>query len=89
MVSTSSAVDPYSSKPEKEKKLSKCKKLPNTATKEELFFHHEAKIILKFAEKADIYKNWVSTPGIPANINRHTGLPHEHKQEIARNLAKV
>lgn len=23
--------------------------------------------------------------GVPANINRHTGLPHENKREIARN----
>jgi len=23
---------------------------------------------------------------IPANINRHTGKPHEHKREIARRL---
>lgn len=22
--------------------------------------------------------------GVPANINRHTGKPHEHKREIAR-----
>jgi len=25
---------------------------------------------------------------VPASINRHTGEPHEHKREIARNLRK-
>ncbi len=26
--------------------------------------------------------------GFPANINRHTGKPHEHKREIARRLGR-
>lgn len=26
---------------------------------------------------------------IPASINRHTGKPHEHKREIARNLRRA
>lgn len=27
--------------------------------------------------------------GVPARINRHTGKPHEHAREIARNLRKA
>ena len=27
--------------------------------------------------------------GFPANINRHTGEPHEHKREIARRLRQI
>jgi len=26
---------------------------------------------------------------VPANINRHTGRPHEHKREIARRLRQA
>lgn len=29
---------------------------------------------------------WRNVGGVPANINRHTGRPHEHKREIARRL---
>jgi hypothetical protein len=43
-------------------------------------------------ERADARRmfNYYGSPaqmrGYPANINRHTGKPHEHRREIARNL---
>lgn len=55
---------------------------------------HKAKMAHKAEVRAAIYngrnfqwQNWKH--GVPANINRHTGKPHENEREIARNLRKA
>lgn len=48
--------------------------------------------IAPLSDNADIVRTrgpgrtrpWITRSWCPANINRHTGLPHEHRREIAR-----
>lgn len=53
---------------------------------------HKERMARKVAARASLHSAF-SHPrrvnelfGIPANINRHTGKPHQHAREIARRL---
>lgn len=76
-------------------------RMPNTMTKAELQEVHEAKMAGKFLDRARYSEQakkkglsaWVryllGRSGSVSNFNRHTGKPHEHKREIARNLKRL
>lgn len=52
---------------------------------------HKDKMARKAKKRDRDFRNLVGRigmKGVPASINRHTGKPHEHRREIARNLKR-
>lgn len=52
---------------------------------------HKDKMARKSKQRDLNYRNQIGRigmVGVPSRINRHTGKPHEHRREIARNVAR-
>jgi hypothetical protein len=66
-----------------------CKNTSVHTSKSDLNSAHKTKMLRKAAERDKQFHEWSTQEILSANVNRHTGKPHEHKREITRNLSRV